>query len=238
MPFNSWVGATPLLNPGGPINVAAQTANPAAQPGGSSSPLAAAAHTASIGNAALKVGKMIGSGVGEAAEVAPEAALAMHNGGIVPDLSGPAGLGHDSVPTMLQPGERVIPAPKPRGPLVNDAHAARAWSTTSEFPTGPSRERSTSQFAAMGSNLDGLVSDLSWPRRTPPGVTLMPRGPVCEVCQLPSDQHKPGSFFSPLQGTAGVHPSVDDGRAHNAADELPGGRHDQRLGEFGVGRGQ
>lgn len=89
-----------------------------------------------------------------------------------------------------------------------------------------------------GHVVDDVISDLSFPRV--PGVQMMRRGgPVCETCLLPADQHvtpEAQDGFTPLTGIAGVHPSVDDGRARNAADELPGGRLDPRLSEFGIGR--
>ena len=81
--------------------------------------------------------------------------------------------------------------------------------------------------------MSGVIGDLSFPAQ--PGQMMMARhGPVCETCYLPeADHNQPG--YSPLIAVPGVHQSVDSGEAHNAADELPGGRLATRLGEFGMG---
>lgn len=92
-------------------------------------------------------------------------------------------------------------------------------------------------FDTMGDKgvLQSVIGDLSFPRV--PGMQMMRRGgPVCSTCMLlPEDHQTPAAQagYSPLTGVPGVHPSVDDGSAHNAADDLYA---DPRPGEFGVGR--
>ena len=70
----------------------------------------------------------------------------------------------------------------------------------------------------------------------------MARGGTASLCRhcylLPEDHQSPAAQagYRPLgtQTPPGVHPDVDDGSAHNAADDL---YVDPRPGEFGVGRG-
>lgn len=221
-------GAANAFAPQPPPAAASSQPAPASAPPPHGSPLANVAHIATLANLGRNVGKLAGTVAGDAAEVAPEAALAMHAGGVVPDTSGPAGLGHDSVLAVLTPGERVTAAPPVHGRRLPPGYA-------------PGREKVTNDFGtkAVGGDMSGIVADLSWPRAQQPGVTLVPRGgPVCETCQLPAQDHVTPAAqagYQPLASVPGVHPSIDDGRAHSAADDL---YTDPRRGEFSKGQGR
>ena len=106
----------------------------------------------------------------------------------------------------------------------------------------PKREVVRNTFDAMGDGgvLNDVIADLSFPRD--PRTQLMARGGTASLCRhcylLPEDHQSPAAQagYEPLgtQTPPGVHPDVDDGSAHNAADELYA---DSRSAEFGVGRG-
>ena len=105
------------------------------------------------------------------------------------------------------------------------------------YAPAPEPERVRTSFTAIGQD---WMNDISFPSaQLDPRAQVMGRntGDLCRHCMLPPSVHQtPASAagYEPLgPQNPGVHPSVDDGSAHNAADELPGGR----LAEFGVGRG-
>ena len=108
-----------------------------------------------------------------------------------------------------------------------------------EYAPEPAPEVVRTSFSPLGPNWFRDASNLSFPSADPEVGQLVPRGSgdCCASCMLPVEAHRSPAAqagYSPLAGQIpGVHRSIDDGSAHNFADELYA---DPRSAEFRVGR--
>jgi hypothetical protein len=99
----------------------------------------------------------------------------------------------------------------------------------------PQPEVVRTSFSPLGPDWFRDASNLSFPSAHPEAGELVPRGSgdCCATCMLPIESHQSAAAqagYSPLAGQIpGVHRSVDDGSAHNFADELYA---DPRHSEF------